>query len=1168
MLDGAAKIKPMVAEAKRLGQPALGITDHGYLFGAYEFYRECKAQGIEPIIGLEAYVAPGVSRRDKERHTWGEPWQAADDVSARGSYTHLTLLAHSTEGVHNLFRMGSEASLTGQMGGKWPRIDRELMEQYHQGLTVFTGCPSSAVQTRIRLGQWDEAVEEASWLRDVFGKDNFYVELMNHGVAIERKTREKLPELARLLGAPMVVTNDSHYVRKEDAETHEALLALQSGSTLLDTPIEEGGRRFKFEGSGYYLRSSEDMRREWAELPGALDATLEIAEKSEVHFQTTDDGANFMPRFPVPEGESEQSWFIQEVRRGLTNRFGENVPERVIERARYEEGVILEMGFPGYFLVVADFINWAREQGIRVGPGRGSGAGSMVAYAMGITDLDPIEHKLLFERFLNPERVSMPDFDVDFDDTRRDEVIEYVKRKYGDDRVAQVVTYGKEKARAALKDAARILGREYRVGEELTKAYPPDIMGKSMPLSDVFDEESKRYSEAAEFRKLYQERPDLHDVVDLAQRIEGLTRQWGVHACAVIMSSERLTDVIPLMMRSNDGAVITQFDYPSCEALGLLKMDFLGLRNLTVITDTLKNIELQGQTPPDIDHVPLDDPKTFELMVKGDTLGVFQFEGSGMREVLRLMQPDEFENLSAVSALYRPGPMGAGSHTNYALRKTGRQKIVPIHPELEKPLQEILGETYGLIVYQEQVMQIAQKVAGYSLGQADMLRRAMGKKKKEILDKEFEPFKAGMTNNGYSMDCIQTLWDILVPFSDYAFNRSHSAAYGLVSYMTAYLKAHYPAEFMAALLTSAAANTDRRALYLGDCRRMGLEVNRPDVNKSFGSFTADNGQVRFGLNSIRNVGANVVEGIVQAREEKGKFTSFQDFLDKVPVVVCNKRTIQSLIKAGAFDSFGHSRRALLVRSDDAVDSVIPLKRNEAEGQYDLFAALGGDSSPSSFMMDIPDIAEWDRREKLALEREMLGLYVSDHPLRGAERALAKYQDIQIGELKEDPHKYDNTSLKIAGLVTKLDPKINKQGLPWAAATIEDFSGSVEVMFFARQYEKIADILKMDETVQVSGRVGFRDDSVSVTGQGAQVIQVMDRSDRPLEITLYQGQCTASTLQAVREVLANRPGETRVKVKIVDGLKTTFVDLEDGLMVDVDANLYADLKALLGPEAVN
>ncbi len=1171
MLDGAAKINPMVAEAARLGQPALGITDHGYLFGAYEFYAACNKAGIKPIIGLEAYVTPGTSRFDRTRVTWGEPWQSEDDVSSRGAYTHLTLIAHSTEGMHNLFRLGTEASLDGQWG-KHPRVDRELLERHHKGLTVFTGCPSGAVQTRMRLGQWDEAVQEASELQDIFGADNFYVELMEHGVRIEAKTKKDLPRLARLLDAPMVVTNDSHYVTKEGARTQEALLAINSGSRLDERPsYEEGGTRFAFEGEGYYLRSSEDMRREWAEIPEALDATLEIAERSEVHFRTAGEGANFMPRFPTPPGEDENSWFIKEVQHGLRARFGERVPSRMQERAKFEEKVILDMGFSGYFLVVADFINWAKEQGIRVGPGRGSGAGSMVAYAMGITDLDPIEHGLLFERFLNPERISMPDFDVDFDERRRDEVLEYVRRKYGTDHVAQVVTYGRIKSKQALKDSARIMGRDFKTGDELTKALPPDIMGKSMPLSGIFDQDHDRYAEAQEFRKLYEERPDLHDVVDLARRLEGLTRQWGVHACAVIMSSEPLIDTIPLMQRPQDGAIITQFEYSACEELGLLKMDFLGLRNLTVISDALENIRLNGKEAPTLEAASLDDPKAYKLLARGDTLGVFQFEGSGMRELLRLMQPDDFEDISAANALYRPGPMGAGSHTNYALRKVGRQDVTPIHPELAEPLAEILDTTQGLIVYQEQVMQIAQKVANYSLGQADMLRRAMGKKKQEILDREFEPFKAGMLANGYSEGCVKTLWEILVPFAGYAFNKSHAAAYCVVSYWTAYLKAHYPAEFMAALLTSAAANTDKRALYLAECRHMGITVSRPDVNSSHHAFTAEGEGVRFGLGSIRNVGANVVDGIIQAREEKGEFTSFQDFLDKVPQVVCNKRTIQSLIKAGALDGFGNSRRALLARSDEAVDAVLGLKRNEANGQYDLFAALGGDmgdsSALSTFSVEIPDIPEWDRRDKLAHEREMLGLYVSDHPLRGTERALARHQDHEIGALKEEPRKFEGEFVRIAGLVTSVDTKLTKQGSPWAVVTIEDFTGELDVFFFPKQYEKVVEELQADSVLQISGRVGIRDDQVSLNGTRVTALQVEDRTDQPLEIVLSADQCSPNTLRSVRDALSARPGPTRVRVTVKHQLKATTIDLGETLSVDADTSLYADLKGLLGAQAV-
>lgn len=1167
MLDGAARIKPMVAEAARLGQPALGITDHGYLFGAFEFYKECVAQGIKPIIGLEAYVTPGTSRFDRNKVTWGEPWQKEDDVSASGSYNHLTLVATSTQGVLNLFRLGSQASLEGQFG-KWPRADRELLERYHEGITVFTGCPSGAVQTRMRLGQWDEAVREAGELRDIFGPENFYVEIMDHGIDFEKRTLPDLLKLADLMKAPLVATNDSHYVKAEDARVQEALLAINSGARLTEEPSWRGGTRFAFEGEGYYIRPSNEMRGLWKDLPQACDATLEIAERSEVHFKTTAEGANYMPDFPTPEGEDKTSWFIKEVERGLQHRFKGTIPDEVRKRAEFEEDIIIKMGFPGYFLVVADYINWAKQQGIRVGPGRGSGAGSMVAYAMGITELNPMEHGLLFERFLNPERVSMPDFDVDFDERRRDEVIEYVRHRYGDDRISQVVTFGRIKTKQALKDSARILGRDFKTGEQLTKALPPSVMGKDISVNGIFDEENPRYAEAAEFRKLYEEEPEFHPVVDLAKELEGLTRQWGVHACAVIMSSHKLADIIPIMKRPQDGAVITQFDYPTCEELGLLKMDFLGLRNLTVISDALENIRVNNKEVPDLDELGLDDAATYELLSRADTLGIFQLDGGGMRDLLKLMRPDNFEDISAVGALYRPGPMGADSHTNYALRKNGRQDIVPIHPELEDSLKEILGTTYGLIVYQEQVMQIAQKVAGYSLGQADMLRRAMGKKKKAILDKEFEPFKQGMIEHGYSEECVNTLWSVLVPFADYAFNKSHSAAYGLVSYWTAYLKANYPTEYMAALLTSTTENKDRRALYLAECRHMDITVLPPDVNSSRGTFAPDGKNIRFGLSAIQNVGAGVVEAIVATREEKGEYQSFQDFLDKVPQVVCNKRTVQSLIKAGAFDSLGHPRRALFARSDEAVDAVIDLKRNEAKGQFDLFAGLAEeDSDEGTFSITIPDIPEWDRKQKLAHEREMLGLYVSDHPLRGVEGQLQKYQDQSVASLKESPERYDGAQIKIAGLVSGVQTRLTKQGKNWAIATIEDMTGSVEVLFFPRNYEQVQGLLVEDTLVQVEGRGSIRDDSLSVAGQSVRVLDLREDNDNPLRLQLKSLHCTRERLEKVRALLKEYPGSRAVLVELAENDQKYVVQLAQDLRVDGSSALVSELKALLGPGSI-
>ncbi len=1156
MLDGAAKIDDLLAEVARHGQKSVAITDHGFLFGAFEFWSKAKAAGIRPIIGIEAYTTPGTSRFDRTRVRWGEAHQKDDDVSGAGAMTHLTLWARNNEGVHNLFRLGSLASLEGQMG-KWPRMDREILAQYSGGLVAGTACPSGEVQTRLRLGQYDEALRAAGELQDIFGKDGFFVELMDHGIELEARVLKDLVRLAEQLDAPLLATNDSHYVRPEDHDSHDALLCINSGSTLADPD------RFTFDGTGYHVRSTEEMRRLFAELPVACDNTLLLAERCEVSFDTA---ANFMPRYPCPPGEDETSWFVKEVERGLHARYPDGVPDEVRGRAEFETTVITQMGFPGYFLVVADFINWAKDNGIRVGPGRGSGAGSMAAYAMRITDLDPIRHGLLFERFLNPDRVSMPDFDVDFDERRRGEVIRYVTDKYGEDRVAQIVTYGTIKAKQAIKDSARLLGLPFAMGEKLTKAMPPAIMGKDISLTGIFDAKDPRFAEADEFRKVHEADPDAQRVVELARGIEGLKRQWGVHAAGVIMSNERLIDIIPIMRRPQDGAIITQFDYPTCERLGLIKMDFLGLRNLTILDDALANIAANGKEPIDVESLPLDDAATYELLGRGDTLGVFQLDGGGMRTLLRQMRPDNFEDISAVGALYRPGPMGANSHTNYALRKTGVQPVVPIHHQLAEPLAEILGTTYGLIVYQEQVMAIAQRVAGYSLGQADILRRAMGKKKKSELDKQFASFSAGMTERGYSMDAVKTLWDLLLPFSDYAFNKAHSAAYGLISYWTAYLKANYPTEYMAALLTSVRDDKDKSALYLGECRHMGITVLPPDVNSSSADFTAVGGDIRFGLTAVRNVGANVVDEIVAAREAKGDFTSFTDFLDKVPAPVCNKRTIESLIKAGAFDSVAPSRRALLLVHEQAVDAVVGVKRKEAEGQFDLFAGMGGEPGEDAgltFSVDVPDVPDWDKKQRLAFEREMLGLYVSDHPLSGLEHVLAAAGDCTIAALLVDETRSEGSMVTVCGLITSLQRRMSKNGNPWATVVVEDIDGSVEVLFFGETYVAYTTMLAEDTVVTIRGRVRRRDDTVQLHAIEVSVPDVT-AVDAPIVLSLPVARCTPPVVEQLREILAAHPGVSQVHLRLTQPGRATVMRLEDTLRVQRSPALFGDLKALLGP----
>lgn len=1158
MLDGAARLGDLFAEVERVGQTAIATTDHGYLFGAFDFWSKATSAGIKPIIGIEAYVTPGTSRFDQTRVRFGQQGQEQDDVSARGAYTHMTLLARNNEGLHNLMRASSLASLEGQMG-KWPRMDRDLLQRYGKGLIATSGCPSGEIQTRLRLGQWDEAVRVAGELQDIFGKEYFYVELMDHGLDIETRVIKDLLRLSETIGAPLLATNDLHYVKQEDRASQDALLAINSGSTLADPD------RFKFDGDGYYVKSAQEMRQIWAEHPEACDNTLLVAEQCEVTFNTS---ANYMPNYPVPAGEDETSWFVKEVETGLHVRYPDGIPDAVRKQAEFETEVITGMGFPGYFLVVADFINWAKNNGIRVGPGRGSGAGSMAAYAMRITDLDPLQHGLIFERFLNPDRVSMPDFDVDFDERRRGEVIRYVTDKYGEDRVAQIVTYGTIKAKQALKDSARLLGMPFAMGEKLTKAMPPAIMGKDISLTGIFDPADKRYNEAEEFRQVHAADPEAQRVVELAKGIEGLKRQWGVHAAGVIMSSDPLIDIIPIMRRPQDGAVITQFDYPTSEGLGLIKMDFLGLRNLTILDDALENIVMNGKEPVVLEGLELDDRATYELLGRGDTLGVFQLDGGGMRSLLRLMRPDNFEDISAVGALYRPGPMGANSHTNYALRKTGVQPVTPIHPELEEPLAEILGTTYGLIVYQEQVMAIAQRVAGYSLGQADILRRAMGKKKKSELDKQFEGFSAGMVERGFSMGAVQTLWDILLPFSDYAFNKAHSAAYGVISYWTAYLKANYSTEYMAALLTSVRDDKDKSALYLGEARHMGITVLPPDVNSSSANFTAVGKDIRFGLTAVRNVGSNVVDAVVRAREEKGEFTSFTDFLDKVPAVVCNKRTIESLIKAGAFDSLGHARRALLLVHEQAVDSVIGVKRKEAEGQFDLFADLmGGDDGPQGFSVVVPDLPDWDKKQRLAFEREMLGLYVSDHPLSGLEHVLAAAADVSIATLLGDEQRPDGSTVVVAGLITSLQRKMSKQGNPWAAVTIEDMEASVEIMFFGETYLAYSTALTEDAVVVIRGRVRRRDDTMQLQAMEVSLPDVSQAADAPVVVSMAVSRCTPPVVERLREVLSTHPGVTEVHLRLTSPGRATVMRLDHGLRVARSPSLFGDLKALLGPSCL-
>lgn len=1784
-LDGLAQVKKLVPAVEALGMPAIAITDHGSMSATYDLHKATKDSVVKPIYGIEAYIAPE-SRTLKEPVFWNEG--GGNDVSGKGAYTHMTLLASTDEGLHNLFHLSSQAYLDGFY--RHPRMDDELLEQYGKGIIATTGCPSGAVQTWLRIGNYDKALEAAAKYRDIFGKENYFVELMDHGLGIEKEVIPQLMSIAKDLGLGTVATNDTHYIHKDDSAVHDALLCIGSGSKLQEKD------RFSFEGSEFYIKSPEEMRSIWDDYaPDACDNTLLIAERCTAAFG---DGKDLMPEFPVPEGETESTLLDKEVKRGLESRYPDGIPEDRLKQAEYEVGIINQMGFPGYFLVTADFINWAKEQGIRVGPGRGclskdsniltplgfkkisdievgdevydekgavvkvpaifeydcdehlveikgsyggngnkmtadhkvlvskarkvtgkqklaqeyrfepdyaepiwvradevevgdlvvtpkllvkenikgweyeqisesatnpkyehsirnsikdadiarsalskyyqdpskassitrlktkeyfethvldldselskrystaiaqsdyvyadydfgmllgifisdgwlrsngrdsvgfaqrtsedellipsliqkvfgltassvpnkqkdvtsytinhkgiaqlfrnifpdyalasqtkyipeklfqtsesfrrglleglwygdgsheeneskyttesrqlaqgvfqllgtlglpagiksskqtdnppsresewvehsvvtahnfdtstlimgkpfdgkftyyrvreinivppegkvydftvpttnsyvtdsyvvhnSAAGSIVAYAMGITDIDPMKHGLMFERFLNPERVSMPDIDVDFDDRRRGEVIQYVIDKYGEDKVANIATFGTIKAKAAIKDAARVLSMPYMLGDKLTKVYPQPIVGRDLSLKDAYDPSNDRYDDAKEFRQLVENDPDAKETVELAKGLEGVRRGFGMHAAGVIMSRRPLVETVPLMRRDTNSQLMTQFEYPTCEYLGLLKMDFLGLSNLGTIDEALRLIKQNKGVEVDLDAISetLDDKKTYEMVARGETLGVFQLDSPPMRSLLETMVPDSFEDISAVLALYRPGPMGAGSHIEYAERKNGRRPITPIHPELEAVLEPILGETYGLCVtgetliwdaksgkrvridsikdsvengefytfgvneegvtsealvshfiltgvkkvlqistrsghsirlsedhpmltprgwvnagelisgvdrlaapsvsgdgeylpadnaptahlenygssedffyanqnwtiideikedgfdemyditvegihnflanglvahnciYQEQVMAIAQQLAGYTLGQADLLRRAMGKKDPAVLAKEFIPFKDGMAKNGYSEESIQALWDILVPFSDYAFNRAHTAGYGLVSYWTAYLKANYPAEYMAALLTTNSDNKDKLALYLAECRYQQIEVLPPDINESELNYTAVGDSIRVGLIGVKNLGEKAIKAWIEEREKDGPAKNFTNFLERATTGIGTKRVVESIIKAGVFDSFPENRASLFAVVDDAIAAAKKNKKLKEKSADSLF-----DADEFALKLDIPELPEWEKMELLAMEREVLGLYVSDHPLADYQSAIESLSSTSIADLKQRDNPPQG-QLKLAALVTNIDRKTTrKAGDPWALVTVEDMDASLNLYVFPKTYADARELLEVDKILLFTGKVEKRDDgstnfivqSVSTPDMQAVSRKVNRREERlergdltpeeaaalasattiaddgldsPVVIRAREAQLTLTLVERLKDAIIEYQGSRPVHIEVTraDHSKALYV-LGDEFKVVGAAQFAAEVRSLFGPDAI-
>ncbi len=1162
MLDGAARVKEVIAAAVADGQPAIGITDHGNMYGVLDFYKECRAQGITPVIGTEAYMAAESRterpvRRGRIDDTGGD---AGTEGAGEKLYYHLTLLAESTEGYRNLLKLSSAAYLEGYYYK--PRLDWELLARHSSGVMATTGCLGGVVLQALLRGDAGRARALAGRLQDIFGRESLFVELQDHGLADQRSTNPQLVEIARALGAPLLATNDSHYTHQADAVAHDALLCVQTGAALADE------KRFRFEGDQHYLKRAAEMRSLFAELPEACDTTLAVAERACVEIEF---GVPKLPHFPVPAGFVDTSAYLRHlVLAGAADRYGSPLPAAVRERLDAELGVIATMGFGAYFLVVWDLIRYARQSGIRVGPGRGSSAGCCVAYCLRIVDVDPIRYDLMFERFFNAGRKGMPDIDMDFDERYRADVIRYAAERYGADHVAQVVTFSTIKARAAVRDAARVLGYPYALGDKVAKAMPPLVLGRDTPLHACLDLKpgfEDGYKMACELRQMYESEPDAAKVIDVARGLEGLRRQDGIHAAAVVITDRPLTEYLPVQRKPEPGAdpadapIVTQYEWHGVEELGLLKMDFLGLRNLSVIERALDLIEESSGERPDIDGVALDDEATFAMLREGRSMGVFQLEGGPMRALLRSLAPTAFEDLGALVALYRPGPMATNMHNEYADRKNGRKPVSYLHPDME----DLLGDTQGLMIYQESVMRVAQRFAGYSLAEADKLRQACAKKIRALIAAEREKFVAGCEATGYGTALGTTLFDVIEPFADYAFPKAHAFAYGLVSYQTAWLKAHHPVEYLASLLTSVKDDKDKTAVYLSECRSMGIKVLVPDVNLSASDFVARDGAIPFGLSAIRNVGEGLVERIVAEREDNGPFADFYAFCQRVDPQVLNKRSIESLAKAGAFDSLGHSRQGLCAAFEPIVDRTLARRRERDLGVLSLFGDTsdGAGEGPRGFddsRVPIPE-GEFAKTVKLAFEKEMLGLYVSDHPLLGAEAVLRRECDITLAEARD---LRDGDVRWVGGVVTGLSRRWTKRGDLMATFVLEDLDAALEVWVFPRVMHEVGHLLADDTVVAVKARVDGREDQSKLVCLEVRAVEVgPDDGASELHLRLALNALTDACVAQLKELLVAHPGPSPVFLHV--GQKV--LRLPRSFDVDAGNRLLAEIKVLLGADAV-
>ncbi len=1112
LLDGASRIGSLVQRAKELDMPAIAITDHGSMYGIVDFYKQAKKQGIKPIIGCEVYVAP---RSRKERNmVEGE------------AYYHLVLLAETDEGYRNLIELVSRANTEGFYYK--PRVDKELLSIYSKGLICLSACIAGEIPAWILKGNINTAEALVQEYIDIFGKDNFFLEIQDHGIPEQKKVNTLLIEMSRKFGVGLVATNDLHYINKKDAECHDVLLCIQMGKTVDDTA------RMKFSSDEFYLKSFSEMAQLFGEYPEALANTCRIAERCNV---TLEFGNLYLPEFPVPEGLTADGYLEQLCREQLVERYSEVTPE-INARLEFELGVIVKMDYSGYFLIVWDFINYARQQEIPVGPGRGSAAGSIVSYLLGITNIDPIAYGLLFERFLNPERVTMPDIDIDFCYVNRGKVIEYVSARYGADRVAQIITFGTMAAKGAIRDVGRALNMPYGEVDRIAKMVPNELgitLRRALEIS-------------SDFRAAYENEAMVGKLLDLAMAVEGLPRHASTHAAGLVISKEPLTHYVPLQ-NSAEGFLTTQYDKDKVEELGLLKMDLLGLRTLTVIGDTIKLVQESRGIKIDIDNIPFDDPKVSAMLTNGDTAGVFQLESSGITALVKDLKPECFADLIPLVALYRPGPLGSGMVEDFINGRHGKKIVTYVHPLLEP----ILCDTFGVILYQEQVMQIASVMAGFTLGQADLLRRAMGKKKHDVLDAQRENFLQGASERGIERKMAGEIFDLMAHFADYGFNKSHSAAYALVAYQTAYLKANYPQEFMAALLSSVMGTNEKIGSYIETCRQMGIAILPPDINASQSSFSVDDNSIRFGLAAVKNVGENAIQNMVAARDANGKFESLVDLCTKVDMRLINKRVLESLIKCGAFDSLGAKRSQLLAVLERAVDMAAVRQRDKVSGQIGLFCEETlNDADEISF----PDIPEIPKDQLLVLEKEITGFYVTGHPLDAYRDKMNSFTP--LAELVNGEYG-DGKAVKVAGLIISAKRITTRNGGMMCFMALEDFTEQIEIVVFPKTFDKFNKMLLPDTPIRVSGRLSMSEDKAKVIADDIQLLG--DPENMEVRLKISKEQESGEVFERLKEVFKHYPGSTVVFLHLTDSRRV--IKTERQFWIKLTPQVIEALENIIG-----